>query len=85
MKKYETRDQLIERVNRESRLTGFAALTCLIKSFFVSYELLAPPEEKIANLNRKIDLDATVPADDLFDERTSIIYSYKPTNIWFDS
>ena len=85
MKKYETRDQLIARVHRESQLTGFAALICLVKNLFNRYEPLETRDEAIARQYQLLKMiRSESAAEDLFDERTSPMYSYKPNNIWFD-
>lgn len=85
MKNYETRDQLIERIHRESQLTGVAALICMVKNLLNRHELVETRDEAIARQYQLLKMiRSESAAEDLFDERTSPMYSYKPNNIWFD-
>lgn len=84
MKKFEARDQLIARVHRESQLTGFAALICLVKNLFNRYELVETRDEAIARQYQLLKMNRSDATEDLFDERTNPMYSHKPNNIWFN-
>lgn len=84
MKKYETRDQLIARIHRESQLTGFAALICLVKNLLNRYELVETSDEAIERQYQLLKMNRSDAAEDLFDEWTNPMYSYKPNNIWFN-